>query len=396
MQAQDFMTKTRIIARDNGSPADNLFLVAIDVGYSAVKVFSPTTVAMFPSYAVPDRGSGIAGQLGDDSLRYRNDDTGEAWFVGKMAHDILSDDDTSVSETALYGRDRYNDPMFQVIVQTGLGLACMRNQYGSSAGKTICIQTGLPPRYMGKGARDREELIGALSGSHRFSLQIGHREPVHFDLEIKPENVQVMAQPMGTLFSVAAANDHTMVPGAVQYFNKNVLIFDGGFGTLDIYPIKAHVIQPSETYDNLGMRRVLEETASLISDRFHKEISVPAMQKYLEKGTFRWFEAKSVSTRDEPLDEILEECSRKVCQEALTKLMQVCRVYEYDYLVVTGGTGEAWIDQIRDYFKNMETLSVVSGAQNDTLPGVFANVRGYFMFRYSDLQAAARKAGGKS
>ena len=72
--------------------------------------------------------------------------------------------------------------------------------------------------------------------------------------------------------------------------------------------------------------------------------------------------------------------------------MQVYRLYEYDYLIVTGGTGEAWFDIINEYFKNMETLTIVRGSQNDDLPGVFANVRGYYMFRYSDIASRAGKS----
>ena len=292
----------------------------------------------------------------------------------------------------MYGRNRFTDPMFKVIAETGLGFACMRNAYGVSDGKTIYIETGLPPRYISKGSQDREALIDALSGRHHFALRIGQKPAVTFDLMVERGNVHVMAQPMGTLFSVAVGNDHALVPDASNYFNKNVLLFDGGMGTLDLYPIKSHVIQKSETYDNLGMRRVLEETAAVIRERYRKDIPVPAMQKYLERGSFRWFDARTIATRDEPLAEILFECSKKVCLEALAKLMQVYRLYEYDYLIVTGGTGEAWFDIINEYFKNMETLTIVRGSQNDDLPGVFANVRGYYMFRYSDIASRAGKS----
>lgn len=128
----------------------------------------------------------------------------------------------------------------------------------------------------------------------------------------------------------------------------------------------------------------------LIRDRYQKDISVPAMQKYLERGSFRFFEAATLTSMDVPLEDIITECSKKVCKEAVDKMMQVYKLYEYDYLIVTGGTGTAWFDQIKEHLKNMSTLTIVSGAQNDTLPGVFANVRGYYMFRYSDI--AARRA----
>ncbi len=392
MNSQDFMTKTQYISRDNKSPADDVYLIAMDIGYSAVKVFSPEAVAMFPSYAVRDTGYGTAGTLTSDYIRYENLDTGEKWFVGNMAQDGLSDDDTSVSETSLYGRDRYRDPMFAVIAETGLGLACMYSK-GIYKNRKVCLQTGLPPRYTGKGSQDVRDLTDLLSGTHRFTLRLGQEKSMTFEIRIEKENIFIMPQPMGTLFSVAVDQNHNFLPEAGNYFNKKALIFDGGFGTLDFYSIKSHVIGNSETYNNLGMKRVLQETTAEIRDRYQKEISVPAMQKYLATGTFRYFDARNVSTKDVPLGDILEECSRRVCREAIDKMMQVYPLYEYDYLIITGGTGSAWSAQIREYLKDMTTLTIVDGAQNDTLPGVFANVRGYYMFRFSDIAQNARKGG---
>jgi plasmid segregation protein ParM len=389
MDTKAFMTKTEYIDRKDTPPREDIYLIAIDIGYSAVKVISENIAAMFPSYALPDNGMGTAGTLTNDYIRYQDLDTGARWFVGKMALDSLSDDDTSVSESSLYRRDRYNDPMFRVITEAGIGLACMRDKKDSFKQRKICVETGLPPRYITKGSYDCDSMIDVISGKHHFSLQIGQNEPMEFNLLISTDSIHIMPQPMGTLFSAAVGNDHRMLPIAADLLNKNVMIFDGGFGTLDLYPIKAHVIQQSETYDNLGMKRVLEETTDVIRERFRKDISVPAMQKYLESGNFRWFEAKSYSTKEEPLGKILEECCRLVCDEAIEKAFQVYHVYEYDYLIVTGGTGAAWFEQINEKLKNMETLKIVSGSQNDSLPGVFSNVRGYYMFRYSDL--ASRK-----
>lgn len=246
MKPQNVMTKTKYIHRNNGSPSDDIYLIAMDIGYSAVKVFSPETVAIFPSYAVRDSGRGTAGALTNDYIQYENLDTGEKWFVGKMAQDGLSDDDTSVSESVLYGRDRYRDPMYKVIVETGLGLACLYDEDNAYMDKTICIESGLPPRYISKGSPDCMELTNVLSGMHRFALRLGQQPARVFELNVLEENIHIMPQPMGTLFSVAVDKDHAFIKEAAEYFNKNVLIFDGGFGTLDFYPIKAHVIQKSD------------------------------------------------------------------------------------------------------------------------------------------------------
>lgn len=385
METISYMTKTQFIRRSDTRAREDTYLIAMDIGYSSVKVLSENIAGIFPSFAIPDTGMGTAGTLTDDYIRYEDLETGEKWFVGKMALDTISDDDTSVSGSSLYRRDRYNDPMFKVLARTGLGVACIFDRKEKYKERKICLETGLPPRYITKGAYDVEAMTELLSGTHKFALQIGQKEPVRFELTIGTDMIHIMPQPMGTLFSAAVGSNHAMLPIAQSLLNKNVLIFDGGFGTLDLYPIKSHVIQPSETYDNLGMKRVLEETADVIREKFHKDISVPAMQKYLKKGAFRWFEQKSFTTKDEPLADILEICSNRICDEALEKTFQVYHVYEYDYLIITGGTGAAWFDRIKEKLKNMSTLTVMSGSQSDNLPAVFSNVRGYYMFRYGDL-----------
>ena len=59
---------------------------------------------------------------------------------------------------------------------------------------------------------------------------------------------------------------------------------------------------------------------------------------------------------------------------------------DYDYLIITGGTGAAWLDQIRDKFKTMNTLTIINGNQNDNLPFIYNNVRGYYLYRYMKLK----------
>ena len=385
MNTLDFMTKTAYIDRQDTPPKEGVYLIAIDIGYSAVKCMSENTASVFPSFAIPDTGLGTIGDLTDDFIRYKNLKTGEKWFVGKMATSTLSDDDTSISESSLYRRDRYSDPMFRVIAETGLGLACIKDD--SYKYRKIHVQTGLPPRYLNKGSYDRTAMLEILGGHHHFQLKIGQHKAVEFEMMIDPKSVGLMPQPMGTLFSAAVMDDHKMTEDAKDIFNSNVIIFDGGFGTLDMYPIKSHKIQHSETFDHLGMKRVLEETTEEIRSRYRKEISVPAMQNHLESGTFRWFEQRTLSTKEEPLAEILEENSKKICDEAISKMFQVYPVYEYDYMIITGGTGAAWYDRISEKLKKMETLKLIRGSKNDTLPQIFANVRGYYQYLYSGLVA---------
>lgn len=59
--------------------------MAVDIGYSGTKLFSPNAVACFPSFATPINGSLINLSAPDaTSILYR-DESGNVWRVGKAA-----------------------------------------------------------------------------------------------------------------------------------------------------------------------------------------------------------------------------------------------------------------------------------------------------------------------
>ena len=79
-----------------------------------------------------------------------------------------------------------------------------------------------------------------------------------------------------------------------------------------------------------------------------------------------------------------------MCNEAIERMANALKLVDYKKLIVTGGTGEAWYDQIRTRLKDLPTLSIVPGNQNDSMPFIYANVRGYYYYRYYELQEAMR------
>ena len=63
----------------------------------------------------------------------------------------------------------------------------------------------------------------------------------------------------------------------------------------------------------------------------------------------------------------------------------------YDYLVLTGGTGDAWKAEILSdpELGDPEVITILAGNQGDpSLPMLFSNVRGYFIH---SLITAGRK-----
>ena len=384
-KSKEYMTKTLIIDQKNPIANDDWYM-ALDIGFSAVKGFSNNKIYCFPAYArrIDDPQSLIT-SLEPYDILYKDNSTGEVWAVGDFAQKMITSNETSDSEEVLYNRNRYDDPIFRVLISTGMAIGMQHNRFGGYAeGQGIKIQTGLPPKYI---ASDGQRIIDAFTGVYDFSLKIGTGAWTLYRFEIKTENMQkIMAQPMGTLFSISTSSDGTLLPEAKNYFGKNVLIFDGGFGTLDTYNIRNKSVQPdSQTFDNLGMKRVFQETVKEIGKIYHTEIKVAELQNYLENGEVKIFEknkeTKKIQSKYKPFEEMLIQSSMKVCDIALDKCETVYNnLFDHDYLVVTGGTGEAWLPYIQDRYAEMQTLKIINGNRNNTLPFTFSNVRGYYLY----------------
>ena len=389
INTSNYKTKTISLERKNVM-VENSWGIALDIGYSAVKGISPNAVYSFPSYAKKIANDSIAfGTPAPTDIQYRDLVTGEVWAVGAFAQDMIQTDDSNDSIAGLYGRNRYFSPMFKVIARVGLARGMMRNDYGDPTGKNLVLQTGLPPAYL---KSDSELIKEALSGEHQFEIKVGTQAWKQFNFTLPEENIRVMAQPMGTLLSIATDNQGRLVPDAKKYFASGMLIFDPGFGTLDVFNIRNRLIESYETFDNLGMKRVLQETADGIFDKYKVEITIPAMQKFLQDGNVTTFNRKERKTKREPFGDILEAASKKVCLEALEQVSTIYNdLIDHQYLVITGGTGAAWKDTIHEYFGGMETLEIIEGNQNDNLPYIFSNVRGYYMYQYSKLKKLEAK-----
>lgn len=366
-----------IINRRNPCSVDKFYPLAMDIGYSSVKGFSPNKVFCSPSYAIK-AAEGVL-QLAESSktdILYK-DETG-LWYVGELAQVMTDKDDTNDNVATLYGRKRYNSPMFKVLARAGLGLGMLENEYGSPEGKTVVLQTGLPPAYA---KTDAPLLRKALAGVHKFELKVGTGKWTKFNFELPEDNINIMAQPLGSLVSFTVDANGRRIPDYKKYLNSNVsiLIDDAGFGTDDFFDIKNGRVVAEYTRDDLGMKRVFEETSREFYKRYGVEMPVHTMQNYLQKGEYPKFNVDTMSQDMVSFADILEEMNKKVCMEAINYMKSTFNYLQnHQYLLITGGTGAARMNMVKDHFSKMATLQVIGANANDTLPHIFSNVRGYY------------------
>lgn len=390
----DYRTRSIMNEKQNVS-VDGYWPIAIDVGYSAVKCFSPNMICAFPSYAKNlGKNPKLYGEQDLHEILYRDGETGEIWRVGRSAQLMVDDRDTSDSQMELYGRERYFSPMFKVLIRTGLALSILNNSAGNYNAKQIMVQTGLPPAYL---EDDKGFLIDAIAGHHKFAIKTGRqRSYINLELDILAKNVDVMSQPEGTLMSIAMDDNAMTIPAAKKYFQSRIILCDVGHGTLDLFDIVNRTSHSKETFNEFGMREVLNLTSQKIKERTGVTIRSAAMQNALETGTIivKKRNGMKLSSKAEAFDDLLEEASAHICQAAVEKIMNMyAGLFNYDYLILTGGTSAAWENYIKEYFQDVEGLTVVMGNENcPDLDMIFCNVRGYYMYLINTLKRLEKKA----
>lgn len=374
---KNFKTRSEFLTRKNIAP-EQIYPIALDIGYSGVKGMSPNAVYCFPSFVRAQEGEMI-GTPRDTDILYK-DENGKIYAVGAFAVEGLDTNDTNDSTSTLFGRNRYFTPSFLILARVGMALG-MRGAYDGT--KPVFLQTGLPPAYR---KADTRLLTEALSGQHRFSVKVGTSDWRDYCFDLPDANISVIDQPIGSVYSASKKDNGetvTINESGRSYIDSRVLVVDGGAGTIDVYSVTNRSISGSNTFNTHGMKAVFERTANAIFERYGVDVQVHTLQNMLESGTVKAFNRHTRSSQMIPFGDILREKSRAVCNEVFDKIEATYNnLIDYDYLLVTGGTCAAWLNYITERYKDMNTLKIITGNQNDiSLPHIYSNVRGYYMFR---------------
>ena len=369
MNTKEFSTNSEYVTKHNTN-TKGLHIIGLDMGYSAPKCVHENGHFIFPNYCKKITGE-MFGELNKSDLIYVDLETGDKYCVGDMAIASLTEDSV-VAEEAMYGRNHYLHPNFKIMYHVALGLALWDI---TTDGSDVFIQTGLPPAYITK---DKPYLRSVLEGHHVFDVFMGSQKR-HFDVTITAENVDVMYQPMGTYNSIIFDDFGNPVKEAPSFARSKLLVLDGGFGTLDKFFVSANQLEKRETDANLGMKRVLEETRNMMKRDFGIEVSIPAMQQCLKSGKVKVIDITTFSTREYEIGDYLEQANAIVREEALDSIKDYIAM-GMKYLFITGGTGAAWYDFFKDKLE-ATGIKVIAGNENTSLPMVYANARGYYMYR---------------
>lgn len=355
-------------------PKGKKFVIGLDIGYSAVKCFYEKGFFCFPSY-VRKLDSDLF-IYGEQDILFRDLETGEQYIVGRTAQEMISTNETNVTESELFSRNRYRNKSFKILCNIALAYAleCKNDE------REIVIQTGLPSAYE---KADTPAIKKALLKPAHFQLKTGTGQWKEYNITIEEKNIFVMPQPSGSLYSALIRQDGKYIPEAKNILFSNILVMDIGFGTFDYFGIKKQKAVCKESVDDVGMKQVLKETSKRIMDTLHEEIRVPALQSSLGTGLITCVDMDAMKSEEKPLAPFLEDANNKVFKDAIESAYNITGGFlDYNYILITGGTGEAWLEKIKDYFSGLKTIKILTGNGNDHLPMIYSNARGYYMYRY--------------
>ncbi len=381
----EYKTKTEIINRTfPGINGNNQFkstvVVAIDGGYSSVKGISKNKAFCFSSFCLPAPDDfEIIGEMKDNDILFRDNKTDAIWLIGATAEHLL--DSKSIDQTAdstLFERYRYNSTEYKTIMLAGIGVALAGNNFSSD--KKLLLQTGLPSTYKDT---DTNKLKTALTGDYDISVKIGKSSWESFSFSLNKDNIAVMEQPQGTLVASAFGKD-----GKGILTSRGTLILDVGFGTEDIFSVRAGFKNSHATYRDTGMRAVFAETiASLKKTNPELSLQVFELQTYLERGEIILFDRETLQTTKIPFEKELEEVNDRLTKTSVQRLLrEYGDLLNYEYLIVTGGTGESRYEKIKNMLSGLQHLKVIPANINyPNLSCIYSNVIGYYLYAVTNV-----------
>lgn len=362
-------------------PKADQFIIGLDAGYSGMKVWYEKGYFCFPSF-VKELTEDSLNLFDEKDILYRDNETGKTYMLGYTAQEMVESGDTNDTDSETYDRKRYWNPKFQILCKAAIGLAVMSRDKEDN--RPVFLETGLPASYV-KG--DSPMMKKALTKPLNFSLKKGNKPWVNISMQIAPEHIHIMAQPAGALYAALIRNDAKYIPDARKLLFGKTLVADFGAGTADFYGIKNRQIVCCESLINIGSGEILKRVSRLIMNEYGEDIRSQALQHNLETGYITCLNEETMEQESKSIGELVKQASHEVFLEAMQRSRSITNTFrDYETLIIAGGTGEAWFEDIKEYLSGMKTLQILPSNINvPDVPFLYSVARGYYEYRYVSM-----------
>ena len=337
----------------------NKLYVAIDPGFDTMKVVANGVVFDFPFNAIEtdERKMNDYG-IRDSFLAYK-DEVGTTWRVGEYARELIFENKNTAAESIqdFYTESRFISEEFKVGLRTALALSLEKVGLSHADPCEIYLMVALPHACR---SRYADTIIGSAAGKHRFSLRTGTEAEKNFSFTIEESNIFTVSQTIAAILGETSDDDGSINLEKFHLLSEGpTLVLDGGYYTFGIVPVsRGGSVDDTKTESDThhAMKNVNLAVSKALQDK-RPDIKHFVLEYMIAQnnGIVRYMEDGTAKTLD--LNLLKQEKVAAVCTDFIAYLnSKYNSLLDYQYLVITGGTGACFFEQISRHYINANIL----------------------------------------
>ncbi len=340
----------------------NQLFVSIDPGFDNMKVIANGQHYKFPFNAVETDERKMSDYGRRNGFILYKDESGTTWRVGQYARGLIFDNKEQQEQAekmrGFYTEERFTSNEFMVGLRTALAMAINKaGLYDCQASLDIRLIVALPHSCR---AKFSSTIVGAAAGEHSFFMRFDDSQEKAYHFTIQESNVYTISQTIAAILGETSDDNGNINEEKFFYLsNGPTLVIDGGYYTVGLVPVSRggsvdDARAESDTGHAMKMVNVAveQEIANQRPDIKHYSIEYLLTQ---DDGRVRYLENGKARTID--LATIRSEKIQEVCAHFAGYLdKKYNNLLDFKYVLVTGGTGACFYQQLLAYYKEASIM----------------------------------------
>lgn len=328
--------------------------IAIDPGFDSLKVAANGKIFKIPfSVQETDERKLTDYGLRQDFLLYR-DAVGTTYRVGSYARELIfehkSQSEIDRKMEGFYTEERFTSQEFLVGLRVAIALAMDANGMAGDQNPEIFMMVALPHAVRQKYAAS---VTGTVAGPHRFSLTHGENPEKSYLFTIQEDHVFTVSQTIAAIIGETSDDSGNINQDKFFYLTEGpTLVVDGGYYTTGLVSVsRGGSVDDNMTESDTehAMKNVNIAIAEAVKDR-RADIRHYVMEYLIQNSSkIRYMNNGKAETID--LAALRVEKAKEVCASLINHINQrYNNLLDYNYVMVTGGTGAVFYQQMLDYY----------------------------------------------
>ncbi len=355
--------------------------LAVDPGYSSIKVVVEGMIITIPSDVIENTGNEKKFISEKKEGFAAITDFGKNYLVGNYARKLLLEENRQiqqdVNQSVLEDYDRFASQYFEISMKAAIGIALVR--YCELTQKKnlnpvihveelpecdIYLSIAVPYAVYDAGNRGPLGFIKSrLYAAHDYDLELADRSyrlkySIRDDCKYKFQS-QVVAALLGTLVDEFDDELDIIKQGDSD---KPILVIDGGYRTVGIFKLsQIDSVEEAESNRTFAMALVDEKVAEIMHERGRNDIKSYNIQEYYDSH-------EEITVLDDgethtiTINKQREEVAAEYCGIMIDYLREKYNnLLPIKQILITGGTGAAYYETLIHYINSHPDMSHLRG-----------------------------------